>query len=157
MKHFTLYLLGLLCYMGVQAAPEPEPVPAAKDAAAATKTMVKNGAVRFQFTDFVLSRRKDSVLVIFDRYDRTGAGIVFKVFKADLDNGVTVPEVPAGKYFVTVQCLGLHRDRMEKKVVVKYNKNHTVNLALGDSQEFSKDKVVIPAYRFDITHMTVLK
>ncbi len=141
--------------MGVQAAPEP--VPAANNAVAATKAMVKNGAVRFQFTDFVLSRRKDSVLVIFDRCDHTGAGIVFQVFKADLDNGITVPEVPAGKYFVTVQCLGLHRDRMEKKVVVKYNKNHTVNLALEDTQEFSKDKVVIPAYRFDVAHMTVLK
>ena len=141
--------------MGVQAAPEP--VPAANNAAVANSAMVKSGAVRFQFTDFVLSRRKDSVLVIFDRCDHTGAGIVFKVFKADLDNGITVAEVPAGKYFVTVQCLGLHRDRMEKKVVVKYNKNHTVNLALEDSQEFSKDKVVIPAYRFDITHMTVLK
>ena len=156
MKLLTLQLLGLLCYMGVQAAPEP--VPAANNAAAvANSAIAKSGAVRFQFTDFVLSRRKDSVLVIFDRCDRTGAGIVFKVFKADLDNGITVPEVPAGKYFVTVQCLGLHRDRMEKKVVVKYNKNHTVNLALEDSQEFSKDKVVIPAYRFDITHMTVLK
>jgi hypothetical protein len=128
MKHLTFCLLGLLCYMGVQATPEP--VPAAKDAAVSTAALVKKGAVRFQFTDFVLSRRKDSVLVIFDRYDRTGAGIVFKVFKADLDNGITVPEVPAGKYFVTVQCLGLHRDRMEKKVVVKCNKNHTVNLAL---------------------------
>jgi hypothetical protein len=155
MKLFTLQLLGLLCYMGVQAAPEP--VPATNNAVVATKAIVKSGAVRFQFTDFVLSRRKDSVLVIFDRYDRTGAGIVFKVFKADLDNGITVPEVPAGKYFVTVQCLGLHRDRMEKKVVVKCNKNHTVNLALEDSQEFSKDNVVIPAYRFDIAHMTVLK
>jgi hypothetical protein len=155
MKHFTLYLIGLLCYMGVHATPEP--VPTANNAAVASKAIVKSGAVRFQFTDFVLSRRKDSVLVIFDRYDRTGAGIVIKVFKADLDNGITVPEVPAGKYFVTVQCLGLHRDRMEKKVVVKCNKNHTVNLALEDSEEFSKDKVVIPAYRFDITHMTVLK
>src|ERR1700727_2238796 len=105
MKLSTLLLLGLLCYMGVQATPEP--VPTASDAAAANKAMVKNGAVRFQFTDFVLSRRKDSVLVIFDRCDHTGAGIVFKVFKADLDNGITVPEVPAGKYFVTVQCLGL--------------------------------------------------
>jgi hypothetical protein len=141
--------------MGVQATPEP--APAANNAVVATKAIVKSGAVRFQFTDFVLSRRKDSVLVIFDRYDRTGAGIVFKVFKADLDNGITVPEVPAGKYFVTVQCLGLHRDRMEKKVVVKCNKNHTVNLALEDTQEFSKDKVVIPAYRFDVAHMTVLK
>jgi hypothetical protein len=155
MKHLTLYILGLLCYMGVQANPGPVPTPA--NSAVVSKAAVKSGAVRFQFTDFVLSRRKDSVLVIFDRYDRTGAGIVIKVFKADLDNGITVPEVPAGKYFVTVQCLGLHRDRMEKKVVVKCNKNHTVNLALEDSEEFSKDKVVIPAYRFDITHMTVLK
>jgi len=155
MKHFTLYLIALLSYMGVHATPEP--VPAPNNAAVASKVAVKSGAVRFQFTDFVLSRRKDSVLVIFDRYDRTGAGIVIKVFKADLDNGITVPEVPAGKYFVTVQCLGLHRDRMEKKVVVKCNKSHIVNLALEDSEEFSKDKVVIPAYRFDITHMTVLK
>jgi hypothetical protein len=155
MKLLTLVLLGLLCYKGVQATPEP--APGTNNVVVTNNAVVKNGAVRFQFTDFVLSRRKDSVLVIFDRYDRTGAGIVFKVFKADLDNGINVPEVPAGKYFVTVQCLGLHRDRMEKKVVVKCNKNHTVNLALEDSQEFSKDKVVIPAYRFDITRMTVLR
>jgi hypothetical protein len=46
---------------------------------------------------------------------------------------------------------------MEKKVVVKCKKNQKVNLALEDSQEFSKDKVVIPPYRFDYAHMTVLK
>jgi hypothetical protein len=156
MKHFTLYLIALLCGMGVQATPEPAPV-ASNTAVNPTATTVKTGEVRFQFTDFVLSRRKDSVLIIFDRYDRTGAGIVFRVFKADLDNGVTVPEVPAGKYFVTVQCLGLHRDRMEKKVIVKCKKSHVVNLALEDTEEFSKDKVVIPPYRFDYAHMTVLK
>jgi hypothetical protein len=141
--------------MGVQATPEP--VQAANNPVIAAAAIVKTGDIRFQFTDFVLSRRKDSVLVIFDRYDRTGAGIVMKVFKADLDNGITIPEVPTGKYFVTIQCLGLHRDRMEKKVVVKCKKNQKVNLALEDSQEFSKDKVVIPPYRFDYAHMTVLK
>jgi hypothetical protein len=155
MKQVTLYLLGLLCYMGVQATPEP--VQAANNPVIAAAAIVKTGDIRFQFTDFVLSRRKDSVLVIFDRYDRTGAGIVMKVFKADLDNGITIPEVPTGKYFVTIQCLGLHRDRMEKKVIVKCKKNQKVNLALEDSQEFSKDKVVIPPYRFDYAHMTVLK
>ena len=45
MKHFTLYLLGLLCYMGVHA--NPGPVPTATNSAVATKALANTGAVRF--------------------------------------------------------------------------------------------------------------
>ena len=154
MKHLTLYLLGLLCYMGVHATPGPVPAPAAS--AVVSKALANTGAVRFQFKK-IASSSKDSVLIIFDRYDRTGAGVVYQVFAADSAQGISIPEVPEGKYFVTIQCKGLHRDRMETKVVIKAKKSAKVDIALGDCEEFSKEKVVIPAYRPDFAHMTVLK
>jgi hypothetical protein len=156
MKQFTLYLLGLLCSIAAQANPGPKPANAS--AALESKALANTGAIRFQFNQIAAGiEHKDSVLIIFDRCDRTGAGIVYQVYAADSAKGITIPEVPAGKYFVTIQCLGLHRDRMEKKVVIKSKKNEKVNLALTDSEEFSKENVVIPAYRTDLNHMTVLK
>ena len=47
----------------------------------------------------------DSVLVIFDRYDLTGAGVVKKIYYP-VNNVVSIEEVPEGKYYINVLCLG---------------------------------------------------
>jgi hypothetical protein len=156
MKQFVLYLLTLV--VCAAAAANPGPVPAATATATASKALANAGAIRFQFNKIAASiEHKDSVLIIFDRYDRTGAGVVYQIFAADSAQGITIPEIPAGKYYVTIQGLGLHRDRMEKLITVKAKKHAKVRIELGDLEEFSKENVVIPAYRPSFNDMVVLK
>lgn len=154
MKQLITYTLSLLFCAAVQANPGPHA--ATGSANIQSKALVNAGAVRFQFNNITAAdEHKDSVLIIFDRFDRTGAGIVYKVFAADAADGIDVSQVPAGKYFVTIQCLGLHRDRLERVVTIKSQKSAKVRIQLTTSEEFSKDKVVIPAYRPDFSNLDI--
>jgi hypothetical protein len=154
MKQFTLYLLTLLISTAAMADPGPVPAPAKTS----SKAVVNAGTVRLQFNTIkTADDHQDSVLVIFDRYDHTGAGVVFQVYATDSEHGITIPTVPAGKYFVTIQCRGLHSDRMEMLVNVKAQKSEKVKIKLEDSEVFSKENVKIPAYKLAFADMTILK
>ena len=163
MKQIYLYLAGLLLAVTVHAEKgfSPEPGKNAQAATASSKASAvaaNQGTVQFHFTNITpVNDQRDSVLIIFDRYDRTGAGVIYQVFAADKDNSITLPAVPAGKYYVTIQCLGLHHDRVEKLVTIKSKKSENVRISLADSEVFSKEKVVIPAYRPDFANLAVLK
>ncbi|HLZ88142.1 MAG TPA: hypothetical protein VKQ52_12900 [Puia sp.] len=157
MKQFTLYLASLLLCAAAYADPGPVPTPAG-NASAANKALVNAGAVRFQFNVAASNDdHQDSVLVIFDRYDHTGAGVVYQMFATDAEHGITIPAVPAGKYYVTIEVRGLHRDHMETLVTVKSKKSEKVKIKLEDSEVFSKDNVKIPVYRPAFSDMTILK
>ena len=154
MKQFILYLLTLVVCITAEA--NPGPIPGAANAAVATKALANAGAVRFQFNQTISSQdHTDSVLVIFDRYDHTGAGVIYQMYAADAQQGIDISGVPAGKYYVTIQCLGLHHDRMEKVITIKAQKNAKVRIELGATEVFSKDNVVIPAYRPDFADMAM--
>ena len=132
------------------------PAPAANSAAASAKIM-NAGAVRFQFSNINAQDHTDSVLVIFDRFDHTGAGVIYQVYAADQQNGIDISAIPAGKYYVTIQCLGLHHDRLEKTITVKKEKNEKVKIELTAIEVFSKDNIKIPAYRPNFSDMTIRK
>ncbi|HEV9035042.1 MAG TPA: hypothetical protein VGQ51_00425 [Puia sp.] len=154
MKQFITYTFSLLFCAAVQANPGPHA--ATGSANIQSKALVNAGAVHFQFKNITAAaEHKDSVLIIFDRFDRTGAGIVYQVFAADTTDGIDISQVPAGKYYVTIQCLGLHHDRLERVVTIKSQKSEKVRVQLTPSEEFSKDKVVIPAYRPDFSDMDI--
>jgi hypothetical protein len=159
MKQFTLYLASLLFCAAAYAGRGPVPTPApAGTAATGSKALANVGAVRFQFKNFTaVNDQQDSVLIIFDRYDHTGAGVVYQLFATDAEHGITVPAVPAGKYYVTIECRGLHRDRMETLVTIKSKKSEKVQIKLEKTEVFSKDNVVIPAYHPAFSDMTILK
>lgn len=153
MKQFIVYLLTLVVCVTAEANPGPDPVPAT-NAAASTKVLANSGAVRFDFNHEVFRQdHSDSVLVIFDRYDRTGAGIVYQKYAADSEHGIDISNIPAGKYFVTIQFVGLHRDRIEKVISIRSKKSEKVRLELNDAEAFSKDHVVIPAFRPDFSDL----
>ncbi|HXB09818.1 MAG TPA: hypothetical protein VNW04_21995 [Puia sp.] len=156
MKQVTLYLLSLL--FSAAAFADPGPVPTPGRASADKKALVNAGTVRLQFNKIAAADdHQDSVLVIFDRFDHTGAGVVYELFATDAEHGITVPAVPAGKYYVTVQVRGLHHDRMEMVVNVKSQKSENVRIKLEDAEVFSKENVKIPAYRPAFADMTILK
>jgi hypothetical protein len=156
MKQLFFNLCFLSFSVAVFAGDGPTPVPAANNAARTAK-VINAGAVRFQFNNISSADHTDSVLIIFDRFDHTGAGVIYQVFAADNSNGVDITAVPAGKYYVTIQCLGLHHDRLEKVVSIKKQKNERVHIDLKTSEAFSKDNVVIPASRFNLADLAILK
>jgi len=149
MKQIYLYLACLLLSLAAHADKGPH--------AKAEKVMVKQGSVQFKFNNLApADAHKDSVLIIFDRCNRTGAGVVYKVFSADNDRNITIEGVPAGKYYVTIQGLGIHRDRTETVVTVKAQKNHQLSVSLEDSEEFSKEGVIIPSSRTDLASLSIV-
>jgi hypothetical protein len=152
MKQVALYLIALLISTAASADPGPTPAPSGAKTA---KTILNAGSVRLQFNVPAIS--EDSVLVIFDRFDHSGAGVIYQMYAADSNQGITISDVPAGKYFVTVQCRGVHRDRMEMLVTVKSQKNGKVRLKLDDAEAFSKDDVKIPAYKPTFSDLAILK
>jgi hypothetical protein len=156
MKQFISFLALSLLTVAAFATDGPMPAPAAANSASSTK-VINAGAVRFQFSNINAQDHKDSVLVIFDKFDHTGAGVIYQVFAADNENGVNISQVPAGKYYVTIQCLGLHHDRIEKKVTIKKQKNEKVNFELEASEVFSKDNVKIPVYHTNLSELSILK
>lgn len=151
MKQIYLYIVCLLLTVAAHAGKGPK--------ASAGKIAAVQGSVRFKFNNFLLEgvTPKDSVLIIFDRCDHTGAGVIYQVFYADKDHNVTIPAIASGKYFVTVQCLGMHRDRMETIVRIKSRKSEQVKISLAACEEFSKDKVVIPAYQPNMTDLAAFR
>jgi hypothetical protein len=152
-RRLILNLLTLLLIGGAYANPDPAPA-ARSTAATAAKANLNAGAVRFQFRN---AHTSDSVLVIFDRYDRTGAGVVYQVYATDSTNGITIPEIPAGKYYVTIQCKGVNRDRIEKLVTIKAKKHEKVRVELEAAEVFSKDGVVIPAFNPSFSDLAILR
>src|SRR5580658_8164113 len=69
----------------------------ASTSSAASAKVMNAGAVRFQFSNIDAPDHTDSVLVIFDRFDHTGAGVIYQVFAADRQNGIDISGGPAGK------------------------------------------------------------
>jgi len=96
-------------------------------------------------------------LFIFDHYDLTGAGVIHQVFAADSDHSVTVPDIAPGKYYVTVQCIGLHRDHLEKIVTIRSQRSETVRVKLTPSEAYSKNNVVIPAFHPDASDFAFVR
>jgi hypothetical protein len=97
--------------------------------------------------------RVDSVLVIFDRYDHTGAGIVKRIYHPT-DNQITISNVPEGRYYVTIYCLGFYRDQFSDLLFI--NKRHSNNLKykLKGAEEFLPG-TFLPDMEIDFTNLAI--
>lgn len=97
--------------------------------------------------------RVDSVLVIFDRFDHTGAGIVKKIYYPT-NNQFTIPSVPEGRYYISIYCLGFYRDIFNDLMFV--NKRHSNNLRykLGPLEEFVPG-TFIPPIEIDFSNLAI--
>ena len=146
------YLIAALLLLFLSAA-QAEKKPGRKDL-----KIRKPGNVQFSFNNIAPAEdHKDSFLIIFDRYNHTGPGVVCQVYSADKDQHIRIEGVPAGKYYVTMKGLGLHRDFVEKVVTIRTAKDSKMNIVLQELEEFSKDKVVIPPYTPNFEDMAVMK
>jgi hypothetical protein len=153
MKRLSAAIVWLVGFSSAQATPLPGPktVKSVKVNALATA-----GAARFQFKNLIAGmEEKDSILIVFDRYDHTGAGIIHQVYTADSDESLTIDAIPAGKYYVTIRCVGLHRDQVEKVITIRAHRSETMRIKLTPSEAFSKNDVVIPAFHPDLSNLSV--
>ncbi len=118
---------------------------------------LKEGQTEFNFFEnrFTISK-KDSVLVIYDRCDLSGAGVIKKVYYPGVRQTILINNIPAGKYYVIIQCLGKHHDRYERILRIKPGKTAYVSVKLSDYDEFSKDRVIIPQDHFDLARLSVV-
>ncbi len=131
MKQFIFFLIVLIVGVRAEANPGPAPVPAVANAVAATTALANAGAVRLQFNEIVTAQdHTDSVLVIFDRYDLTGAGVIYQRYAADAGQGIDISAVPAGKYYVTIRIRGMYSDEIEKVITIKSKKSEKVRVDL---------------------------
>jgi len=98
----------------------------------------------------------DSVFLIFDRFDRTGAGVIKQIFH--LENNFFEVTVPKGKYFVDLFCLGLYADKHFDIVLsAKSNKKIELQLKLNPSAFFTPGFAYIPEEKIDPANLSVTR
>jgi hypothetical protein len=102
------------------------------------------------------NKRVDSVFIILDRYDRTGAGIVKKVFYP-INNKIAL-SIPKGKYYVDIFCLGVpDKEHFGKIINAKSNKGSKLFFKLRGSAPYTPGLSSIPQEKIDFSHLSILK
>jgi hypothetical protein len=97
--------------------------------------------------------RVDSVLVIFDRFDHTGAGVIRKIFHPT-DNQITIPQVPEGRYYISIFCLGLHREYFNDLTFINKRHSNSLQYNLDWSEEY-KPGDYVPDFNIDFTNLAI--
>jgi hypothetical protein len=96
----------------------------------------------------------DSVYVIFDRYDLTGAGVVKKVFYPS-KNRIVLEKVPKGKYYVDVFCLGIGQQSFSQISTVGKRRPNKVLVPLKTYETYIPGTAVIPSSEIDFSNLIV--
>lgn len=100
--------------------------------------------------------RIDSVYLIFDRYDKRGAGIIKQVFYP-VHNQVQI-KVPIGRYYVNIFCLGIYNHAgFDRVLTAKSSHTHKIFLRLQASALFTPGMVEIPREKWDPSHLAILQ
>ena len=95
----------------------------------------------------------DSVLVIFDRFDRTGAGIIKRIYHPT-DNQFTISNVPEGKYYISIYCLGFYRDTFNDLMFISKRHSNNLRYKLQRSDEFVPG-TFLPDMEVDFTNLAI--
>jgi len=98
----------------------------------------------------------DSVYLVFDRYDRSGAGVIRQIFYP-IDNVIKVV-VPKGKYYVNIVCLGIYnREYFDRIITAKSKKESKILLRLQASALFTPGLVSIPQEKIDFANLSITR
>ena len=101
----------------------------------------------------------DSVIVIFDRYNLSGAGTIKKVYYP-IDNKVVIENVPEGKFYITVICLGIYKDNFTEisYVYEKRRNKNSFNFRLKKNAEpYDPEDISIPSEKIDPLNLLILR
>lgn len=145
MKTSTLILAFTLLFAATGFAEETPSK--AKNTASAKKSTTADYTVKFNNT-MRTPAKVDSVYIILDKYDRTGAGVVKKVFYADANNQVIIDDLPEGKYYAEIFVLGEYKQHFSKIIKVEQGKKCNKTVLKVDMDYYCAEELVIPADNF---------
>lgn len=100
----------------------------------------------------------DSVVVIFDKHNRTGAGTVRQLF-VPVNNEIVIPNVPEGKYYIDIYCLGIYQQYF-REISYVYNGRKNRNrfrFSLGPAEAFNRSTVYIPKENIDPARLSIFR
>lgn len=98
----------------------------------------------------------DSVLVIFDRYDHSGAGIIKKVYHP-VNNEIVIPKVPPARYYIEVSCLGPQREQFNELTFVNNRRSNVFTYRVKRPGTFTPGLATIPVEPVDFSKLRILK
>ncbi|MBS1599846.1 MAG: hypothetical protein JST75_16590 [Bacteroidetes bacterium] len=98
----------------------------------------------------------DSVYMIFDRYDHSGAGVVMQIFYP-VDNTIKVT-VPKGKYYVNIVCIGTYKNEyFDKIITAKSDKEKKLLLNLQEPDLYTPGLAYIPEEKIDFSDLSITR
>ncbi len=100
----------------------------------------------------------DSVFIIFDRYNLTEAGTIKNIYHP-VNNRVEIENVPEGKFYITVICMGIYHDNFsEVSYVYKNRKNkNIIHFRLQPTEAFNASSINIPGEKIDPANLLVVR
>lgn len=98
----------------------------------------------------------DSVKIIFDKSDGTGAGFIKKIF-FPVNNIIIIDSVPPGKYRMTIICPGIYQQQFsEETYVYKHRKNNnSFRFRLQPAEAFESNMVLMPAEKINCLRLSI--
>lgn len=95
----------------------------------------------------------DSAFIVFDKHDLSGAGIIKQVFYP-IKNQIAIENVPRGKYYVDIICLGFYNQTFYRKAKFCRKKN-TMVVRLKYAEEYIPGVAIIPKESVDFGKLSV--
>ena len=145
----TVAVIMFLSVASASFATNHAPVPKAKNNTATAVVAAKSTGSSYAFkinNSINNNNQVDSVLVILDKYDHTGAGIVRKVFYPNAENKVIIDELPSGKYYADFYVLGIYKKHFSTVInTEKITKKNKLVLSLDYTDVYVPGNVNIPA------------
>ena len=102
---------------------------------------------------FTKNASVDSVFIFFDRFNHTGAGIIKKVYYPQ-NNKVVVMDVPPGKYYIGIFCMGTHLQYFSEVTFVNKRRSNQLQFRLDRSETFIPGSY-IPLADFDFSKLAI--
>ena len=116
---------------------------------ASNKEIRKSKAVSYTFhIDNKINKNNsvDSVLVILDKFDRSGAGVVRKVFYPDAENHIVIEDLQVGRYYAEVYVLGFYRTHFSSVIrTVRSSRKNKAKIHLDYNDTYTPGAAYIPA------------
>ncbi|MDF2192547.1 hypothetical protein [Paraflavitalea sp. CAU 1676] len=98
----------------------------------------------------------DSVLVIFDRYDHSGAGIIKRIYHP-VNNEIVIPKVPPARYYIEVAFLGVNQDRFNELTYVNNRRSNIFTYRIRKGGTFTPGLVIIPLDPINFNKLKILE
>src|SRR5438552_18840137 len=120
MKAVCMLLMPILCLIGASATAQRMRLPDSVDVTIRLHTRYPKNA------------RVDSVYVIFDRYDLSGAGVIKRIYYP-VNNQISIPRVPEGRYYISIFCMGRHQQLFNDLTFINRRRSNNLQYNLTRS------------------------